>query len=305
MSEPTDEQGNPSVTAPDGRRVEFRVTGPPDGLPLVFHHGAPGAAVPFGPLEDAAVERGLRVVTLSRPGYGNSDPLPEGTAPGTVSGTAADTRLVLDELGATDFLTLGWSNGAPRALACGALLADRCRAVAALSGYAPPGVVGLDPVAGMDENSAAEYTAAVQGPEELEAVLGEEVRSMTAAALGTLEEIMELLRAFLPPVDQAALTGGLAEYVLSGARHALRQGVVGWRDDDLAVVRPWGFAVEQIDVPTRIWHGRLDRAVPVAHGEWLAAHVPGARTHLLEPEGHISLLVRLNAMLDDLVHAAG
>ena len=75
----------------------------------------------------------------------------------------ADTRCVLDELGVADFLTLGWSSGAPRALACAALLPDRCRAASSLAGYAPPRVAGLDPVAGMDEDSAAESTAARKG----------------------------------------------------------------------------------------------------------------------------------------------
>ena len=63
--------------------------------------------------------------------------------------------------------------------------------------------------------------------------------------------------------------------------------------------------VEEIAVPVRIWHGREDRTVPVTHGEWLAAHVPGARAHLLEDEGHLSLVARLDRVLDDLLEAAG
>lgn len=305
MSAHTEEQGNHSVTAPDGRRLEFRLTGPPGGLQVVYHHGAPSAAVPFGPLERAAADRGLRVLTVSRPGYGTSDPLPEQKAPGTVADAVADTVCVLDELGAADFLALGWSSGAPRALACGALLPGRCHAVAALAGYAPPRVEGLDPVAGMDEDSAAEFTAARAGRQALEAYLEERVKVMRAAASAPGDEIVEVLRAMLPPVDQAVMTGDFVAYVLDVAEHSLRQGVVGWRDDDLAVDRPWGFAVEEIAVPTRIWHGREDRTVPVAHGEWLAAHVLGARAHLLEHEGHLSLLARLPQILDDLVDAAG
>ncbi|MUN63429.1 alpha/beta fold hydrolase [Kocuria sediminis] len=304
MSTLSEDQGNRSVTAPDGRRLEFRLTGPPGGLPVVFHHGAPSAAVPFGPLERAAADRGLQVLTVSRPGYGASDPLPEQTAPGTVAGAVADTRCVLDELGAEEFLALGWSSGGPRALACGALLPGRCRAVASLAGYAPPRAEGLDPVAGMDEDSAAEFTAARQGRRALEAYLAEQVQAMTAAASAPDGDVVELLRAMLPPVDRAVMTGDFADYVMGAAEHSLRQGIVGWRDDDLAVDRAWGFAVEEIAVPTRIWHGREDRAVPVTHGEWLAAHVPGARAHLLEREGHLSLVARLDRVLDDLLDAA-
>ena len=40
--------------------------------------------------------------------------------------------------------------------------------------------------------------------------------------------------------------------------------------------------------------------VPYAHGEWLAAHVPGAEAHLFEDEGHLSLVTRLAEILADL-----
>jgi hypothetical protein len=33
------------VQLPDGRRLDVRVSGPADGLPLVFRHGTPGAAM--------------------------------------------------------------------------------------------------------------------------------------------------------------------------------------------------------------------------------------------------------------------
>jgi pimeloyl-ACP methyl ester carboxylesterase len=84
-------------------------------------------------------------------------------------------------------------------------------------------------------------------------------------------------------------------------RRALSAGVAGWRDDDLAFVKPWGFDLEEIVVPVSIWQGAHDRMVPFAHGEWLAAHVPGARAHLHDDEGHLSLIQQLPRILDDLV----
>jgi hypothetical protein len=42
------------VLLPDGRNLECHLSGPLDGLPLVFHHGAADAATPFPTLERAA-----------------------------------------------------------------------------------------------------------------------------------------------------------------------------------------------------------------------------------------------------------
>jgi pimeloyl-ACP methyl ester carboxylesterase len=56
-------------------------------------------------------------------------------------------------------------------------------------------------------------------------------------------------------------------------------------------VRPHGYALGEIAVPALIWHGRQDRFVPVAHGEWLATAIPGAEARITEEDGHLTLLM--------------
>ena len=81
------------VRLPDGRRLDLRVSGPAGGFPLVFHHGTPCAAVPIRALERAAHARGLRLVTASRPGYGDSTPQPGRSVVDVVADTGLYTPL--------------------------------------------------------------------------------------------------------------------------------------------------------------------------------------------------------------------
>lgn len=290
------------VPTPDGRELEVLVAGPDDGLPLVFHHGTPQGAVHDPLVEGAAAERGLRVVSFSRPGYGTSTPRPDGRTTGTIADDAADTATVLDHLGLDRFVTLGWSGGGPRALACAALLPGRCLAAVCGVGPVPPAEYDGDFCAGMGEENVAEFGAAFEGADALEAWLEANGTGMFTA---TAEEVADLLGSLAPPVDRAALTGELAETLALGSRRSGLQGVVGWRDDDLALVRPWGFALADITVPVAVWQGTEDAMVPFAHARWLAEHVPGVRPHLVEGEGHLSLLAAMPRILDDLLDLAG
>jgi pimeloyl-ACP methyl ester carboxylesterase len=288
------------VTVPDGRKIDVLITGPADGLPLVLHEGTPVGLVLYPPTVRAAQARGLRVILAARPGYEGSTPRPGRR----VVDVAADTAAVLDELGADTFVTIGWSGGGPHTLACAAALPGRCLAAASVAGVAPYQAKGLDWLAGMGPENVDEFGAAVAG----EAVLTQFLDS-AAAALGAVTgaDVAQALGGLVIAADQAALTGEFADYVAAALRASMNTGVAGWRDDDLAFVQDWGFPLDQPHAaPVAIWQGDQDKMVPFAHGQWLAASIPGARAHLLAGEGHLSLTVSsLDRILDDLLDLAG
>ena len=283
------------VVLPDGRSLEVIVTGPAAGLPLVCHLGTPASAAQFAAIQRAATERELRLVTWSRPGYGGSTRLPGRS----VADVAADTAAVLDHLDGDRCLVAGWSGGGPHALACGALLQDRVIGVLVIAGVAPYDAEGLDWIAGMGASNVDEYTTAARGEAALRTYLDDAGGGKVEI---TGEDISQSLAALLPPVDIAALTGEFADDLATSFRGAVVNGIEGWLDDDLAFLSPWGFAPADVTVPTFLWHGLEDLAVPVAHGRWLAAHLPNVTAHLEPGDGHLSVLVGgIGRMLDELV----
>lgn len=287
-----------TVRTDDGRELEILVTGPADGRPLLVQTGTPSAAVDVHQISGPAAGRGLRTVFYSRPGYAGSSPRPGRS----VLDATADVRVVLDRLGCDRFVTVGWSGGGPHALACAAALPDRCAAAATLAGVAPFEAEGLDWSAGMGPENVEEFGAALTGWEALTAFLVSQVPELAEV---TADQVAEALGGLVSEVDRAALTGEFAEVMAESFRRAVSSGVAGWRDDDLAFVRPWGFALSSITVPVSVWQGAHDRMVPFSHGTWLAAHIPGARVRLDPDEGHLSLVGRFDRIIDDLLELAG
>ena len=291
-----------TVPAADGGTLDALTVGPADGLPLVFHSGTPAGLVSYGPMTDTAAALGLRIVQYSRPGYGRSTPRPGRL----VADAAADVAAILDHLGAGQFVTAGWSGGGPHALACAALLPGRCLAAATMAGVAPYDGDGLDWLGDMGPENVQEFAAAADGEAALTRLLetaADELSDVTAAA------ITESLGGLVSEADKAAVSGDFAEYLAASFRAGVSTGIAGWRDDDLAFVRDWGFALgagQAAGAGIAIWQGGQDRMVPYAHGAWLAGQLPGARAHLLPGEGHLTLAVTaFGEILADLLDLAG
>jgi pimeloyl-ACP methyl ester carboxylesterase len=274
----------PLLRLPDGRDFEYEVQGPKTGRVVLFHHGMPGSAVPMGTVQDSLTERGFRVITYSRAGYGASSH----AAGRTVADTAADCTFLLTHLGVTRYLVVGWSAGGPHALASAAVAPGSVEGVLLVASFAPFDAEGLDYLDGMGTQNAAQFGTAAHG----EPAMRELVGQMASAVRGhTAADVATEMASLLPPVDLAVLT---AEYGADNAAnmdHGLSPGEEGWVADLAALTSPWGFGLDAVTAPIELWHGTVDRMVPVAHGRWLAEHLPTAEAHLEPEQGHLSLVI--------------
>lgn len=272
-----------SVTTPDGRELLVQEGGDPDGRAVLVQLGTPGSRILYGPhLRDAA-ERGIRLISYDRPGYGGST-----ADPGrSIGDCAGDVRTVIDALGIDSCAVWGISGGGPHALACAGLLADRVVAAATLASPAPFDAEGLDWFADTGEENVEDDKLILTDPDAARAKLARDRLDFLAMAGSDAAASHPTL---FSAVDAAVMTGELAEYLSRRNRTGLEPGIEGWWEDSVAMLRPWGFSVEEIEAPVMVWQGRHDQMVPFAHGEWLVRHLPNADPRLSDDDGHLTLV---------------
>ena len=274
-----------TLETPDGRTLAYATWGDPEGFPVLGLHGTPGCRLNRWPNEDVYARAGIWYVTHDRAGYGRSD-RHHGRS---VADEVADVAALADALGLDRFGVTGGSGGGPHSLACAALLPERVVRAICVVGVAPFGAPGLeedDWLAGMDNENVKEVRKALAGEDVL------------TPSLETLQKQWEERVAVDPSTvldDFDVSESDRAELARPEAQERIREttfeqnvnGVGGWVDDDLAILEPWGFDVDTISVPVLVRYGLTDVLVPPAHGDWIAANVPGCLVEIETSAGHL------------------
>jgi pimeloyl-ACP methyl ester carboxylesterase len=270
------------MTTADGRSLGYELSGPEGGDPIVALHGTPGSRIGRFPFGDPYAEAGVRVLKFDRGGYGLSTRLPGRS----VRDCAADVAAITDHLGWGRFAVTGASGGGPHALSCAVFLGERVTRVMVEASLAPFDADGLDWYAGMATGNVVEFRAAEQGEHAVRALIEKEaegiLEQLDADPGHLLGESYELADSDMGAMADDAVTRELRARL----QEALRPGVDGWVDDDLAFVKPWGFEPQAITVPVVVRYGAADTLVPAAHGRWLVATIGGAIEEL-DTSGHL------------------
>lgn len=280
--------GSVTVSTRDGRVLEVLVSGPSEGTVLVFHAGTPSGLVPL-PAGLNPATMGIRTVLYARPGYGRST-----SHPGrTVADGALDTAAILDALGADTFVNVGYSGGGPYALACDALLADRCLATAVVAGIAPY------------NGGSSQVRGWYEADEDNQLALAGDIAGFRRAVDGFVQQLAEAkAETIAADADSDGESGffvqGYAEWVASFLHAAGVSGSDGVADDYLASFGDWDFPLADVRHVT-IWHGTDDQHVPHFHGEWLRDHLPHADLKTLGGESHITVAGHLPRIVNTLI----
>ena len=281
-------EGNIAVA--DDRQIGFAEFGDPQGKPVFWLHGTPGARRQI-PTEARiyAEENHIRLIGVDRPGIGSS------TAHqyDNVAGFPEDLRTIADTLGIQKMTVIGLSGGGPYALACAAVMPDRVLAVAVLGGVAP--IVGSDAIGG---GVAALSTVAAPILEVIGVPLGIFATALIRLVRPIASPAASLYGRISPAADRALLArpefkAMFLDDLLNGSRKQLAAPIA----DVIAFSRDWGFRLDEVKVPVRWWHGDADHIVPFAHGQHVVSRLPDAELYHLPGESHLAGLGRAEEIL--------
>jgi pimeloyl-ACP methyl ester carboxylesterase len=278
----------------DGRTLAWSEFGARDAVPMLRVPGTPGCRYSVRADRRPWEERGLRMITTERPGFGVSTPLPgRGFAE-----PADDLAAVLDELGIESVRVIGGSGSAPHQLAFAARHPSRVRAMTILVGAAPT----------TEEEEAREIGLNRQVHELLRSGDRAGVRRLLTETRDAL--LADPLAAFLgvmdkaPEADRVVMADpGWQENLVVSIREALHQGIEGWFDEALALSGDWG-DVDLAAVRTSLtwWHAGSDANAPLSAAQRLLERIPQAQLRLFgDDEGHMASFHREAEILDELL----
>ncbi len=283
-----------TVRLAGGRRLGFAEFGPSSGRPLVWLHGTPGARLQIAPeARLLAHERNIRIVSVERPGVGESTPhLFE-----AVVDFALDIEQLADALGLERFAVAGLSGGGPYALACAHEMPERVVAGAILGGVAPS--VGPDAAKGGAASVVRPLEPLLRRAQN---PLGGFMRGLVRVLEPFADPVTDLFARIMPQGDQRLFEDSdmremFQQDLILGSRRYMQAIFL----DALLFGRPWGFLLADIRVPIHLWYGDSDTIVPVRHGEHLAERIPGAKLRVRGEEGHLGGLGASDEIFDALL----
>ena len=264
---------------------------PADAPVVLVCHAAPGSGA-FDPDPAVTAARGVRLLSLDRPGYGGSEPVVDGLA--TVGSAADDAAALLAEVlpdGATVGVA-GWSAGGRVALALAARRPELVGRVALVGTPAPDEAV---PWYGDDNRAMVDALRGRPAPDA--------VAALTAAfAAFPLDAEAVLDLSGVGKADAAVLTPPVRERLLASLDAATAQGLAGMVADLAGyTLADWGFTPAQVVADVLLAYGADDERVPPAHGEWYRAQLPSAELSMWPGVGHLVVVPAWGRVLDHLV----
>ena len=282
----------------DGRKLEVREYGDPDGEPALFFHGLIGSHHQASYIDAQAQGHGLRIIAPNRPGVGKSDFIARGSALDAVP----DVEDLAEALGLGEFSVIGISGGTPYALAVLFRLTDRVRTATVISGMGPTRLPGG--LVAMDRRRRLILEVGSRSPRLAWRAFAEEGRRFKADPERLLDRLVATWSA---PDRKLFERRDVFELFLLDLHAVFTEGSGAITlAHELALYRNYGVPLGGLPASTRVvlWQGLADTIVPPSMAWGMARAIPNSEAHFV-PGGHFmaleiadQIIARLMQLLD-------
>lgn len=255
-----------TVTCRPGCTLAYNDFGDLNGdHPILIQHGMI-ASIRDQHLFDRLAENGARLISIARPGYGQSTPY----ALRSIAEWGEIVSAVVEELGLTHFDVLGISSGAPYSYALGYAFPKQVRRLFILSGT--PALY--------DAVVRAAWPYPLPNPEP-----GEGQTSAGFAGMQALAHDLFFAHLTQPELERAEIQDSMANHCFGVALDLHIRG------------RDWGFRLSDVKTKVIMRHSRADTAVPLITAERTARLLPDCSLDIRDNDPHFS-----QEVLDDFIH---
>lgn len=278
----------------EGGRIAYDEYGDPTGVPVIFCHGWPSSRSMAQLTDSAARKAGARIISPDRPGINASTFRPNRT----LAEWPSVLRQLAAQLSLETFRILAVSGGAPYAYVTAWAMPEQVVSAAVVSGVPP--ISELSDHAGLLRLYRWMLAVHAKQPGLVRKMF---YVARPFASIRPPLRFRPLLLKLLPPRDADVLRDAQAfESCFESARRAWRGSAAGVMTDAEIYAQSWAFALEEIQVPVHLWHGRKDRTFSFQYSEELSKRLPNCRLNIVENAGHYSLPIRhMDRILADLL----
>lgn len=272
---------NSNITLTDNRKLGYSEYGIKEGYPIVYCHGSQSSRLEMHYDLSFAVNNNLRIISIDRPGHGDSDFNPNGT----IQSFANDTNQLVEKLNITEFSVLGMSAGAPFAMGIANYLSEKTKKLGIVSGFAP---LDIESQKVLNKDVRILLKMAKSFPIFLKLMLKIQNWQIKRNPKSALKNFLKIMSA---PDQEILKNEAIMDVIERMFKEAFKNGSKGVAYEiSKILVQDWGFKINEITSPAFIWHGDKDNNVPQEWAMKTNDTIRNSKLKIFPNEGHLIIL---------------
>lgn len=267
-------------TLSDGRNLGYHEYGELNGFPVFAFHGLPGSRIWFEEDDETCSSLGVRLLTVDRPGFGNSDQKKNRA----FLDFSDDIHELANSLGLTKYSVFGVSGGGVYSAALAYKYPEsihKCGLISTVNQFEK----GVPPKDMASENRTV-FTLSKRFPWLMKFLLNQQKKLIeqqpkryVASIMANTKHLCEADRVIMEKKENA-------EFLVMHMGEAFKNGVAGTVIEAKLFTQHWGFEASEIKVPVELWHGTEDTLSPINPVKKLGSEIPNCNQNFVKGKGH-------------------